>query len=74
MACPMCEAHIQDTIRNHVPGAKKVKANHVKKTAVFRTEEQIDEDALKKAIDATGYQFEGISQETVEKKGLFHRG
>ena len=69
MACPMCEAHICETIRKALPGAKKVSASHVKKEASFVTEDPVDVEALRKAIDATGYQFVSASSSPAEKKG-----
>lgn len=55
MMCGMCEAHICDTIREAVPSARKVKASKRKKEASFITEETVNEDSLRKAINATGY-------------------
>ena len=71
MMCGMCEAHIADTIRKTIPSAKKVAASRSKGEATFLTDEPIDADVLKAAIDATGYACTG--QETVpyQKKGLF---
>lgn len=71
MMCGMCEAHICETIRKTVPSAKKVSASRNKKEAVFLSEEEIDRDSLKKAIDATGYSCLGIESVPYEKKGLF---
>ena len=60
MMCGMCEAHICDTIRKTVPGAKKVKASRRKKEATFMTEEVVDAESLKAAINATGYDCLGV--------------
>ena len=73
MMCSMCEAHICDTIRKAVPAAKKVAASKGKKEASFLTEEAVDAEALKAAIDATGYTCLGIESAPYEKKGLFGR-
>ncbi len=73
MMCGMCEAHICDTIRKAVPSAKKVSASRSKKEATFLTEEAVDRDSLKAAIDATGYTCLGIESAPYEKKGLFGR-
>jgi copper chaperone len=74
MACGMCEAHIADTIRRIVPGAEKLKVSHTRSTAVFLSKEPVDEAALKAAVDATGYHYEGLVREPYEKKSFFHRG
>jgi copper chaperone CopZ len=73
MMCGMCEAHVCDAIRKAVPGAKKVAASKGKKEATFLTEEAVDCDILKMAIDATGYTCLEIESAPYEKKGLFRR-
>jgi len=73
MMCAMCEAHICETIRKAVPAAKKVTASKGKKEASFLTEEDVDLDALKAAVDATGYTCMDIRTEPYEKKGWFGR-
>lgn len=76
MMCSMCESHIKEAIRKAYPTAKKLKANHIKNVASFESEERPDDDAIKAAIEATGYDFVGIETvEAAEKKGfsLFHR-
>ena len=60
MMCGMCEAHVCDAIRKAVPSAKTVKASKRKKEATFLTEDAVDAEALKAAIDATGYDCLGI--------------
>ncbi len=73
MMCGMCEAHICDTIRKAVPSAKKVTASRAKKEASFLTDDTVDADALKSAIDATGYACLSVQSQPVEKKGWFGR-
>ena len=70
MVCSMCEAHINDTVRNTIPGAKKVSSSHKKGECVFLAE-SIPEEVLRKAIEATGYHLEKITAEEVKRKGLF---
>mgnify|MGYP000290392981 FL=1 len=73
MACSMCEAHINDTVRNAFP-VDKVSSSHAKGKTVILSKEPLDENALRTAIDATGYTAGKIHAETYEKKGLFHFG
>ena len=73
MMCSMCEAHICDAIRKTEPSAKKVAASRSKKEASFLTEETVDENRIRAAIDATGYTCLEISSAPFEKKGLFFR-
>ena len=74
MMCGMCEAHVCDAIRKAVPTARKVAASRSKKEASFLTEEAVDADRLRAAVDATGYTCLGIESAPYEKKGLFGRG
>ena len=71
MMCGMCEAHVSDAVRRAVPSAKKVSSSRSKKQTTFLTEEPVDEDALRSAIDATGYTCLEIRQEPWKKRGLF---
>ena len=71
MMCGMCETHVCDAIRKAVPTARKVGASRSKKEVSFLTEETVDTDILKAAIDATGYSCLGIETALYEKKGLF---
>ena len=65
MACSMCESHINEAVR---------KAFDVKKVTVILTEQEIDEQALRQVIDATGYRVSSIRSEPYQKKGLFSFG
>ena len=71
MMCGMCEVHVCDAIRKAVPSAKKVIASRGKKDASFLTEETVNNNCLKAAIDATGYTCLGIESAPFEKKGLY---
>lgn len=73
MFCGMCEAHINDTIRKAFPGASKVSSSSSKGQASFLSETLLEEEELKKAISATGYEFVSMKQEPYEKKSLFQR-
>ena len=70
MACSMCEAHINDTVRNAFP-VDKVSSSHAKGKTVILSKEPLDENALRAAIEATGYRVGTIHSEPYEKKGLF---
>ena len=73
MMCGMCEAHVCDAIRKAVPSAKKVSASRSKREATFLTEDAVDGEQLKAAINATGYTCLGMESVPNEKKGLFRR-
>ncbi len=72
MSCEMCEAHINNVVRTHFD-VKKVKSSRKKKETVILSENPIDEDKLRAAIDETGYTMGAVSSEPYvqEKKGLF---
>ena len=70
MMCGMCESHINDAIRRAFP-VKKVTSSHTKGETVILTESEIDEAALRAAVDATGYRVLSVKAEPYEKKGLF---
>ena len=70
MACSMCEAHINDAVRSAFP-VDKVSSSHAKGKTVILSKEPLDENALRAAIDATGYTAGEIRAAPYEKKGLF---
>lgn len=69
MACGMCEAHVNDAVRK-VFTVKKVTSSHAKGRMEILSEQPLEEEKLKVAIEATGYQVTGISSEPYEKKGF----
>ena len=73
MMCGMCEAHICDAIRKAVPDAKKVTASRGKKEASFLTENTVDPESLKAAVNATGYECQSVTSQPYEKKSWFGR-
>lgn len=52
---------------------KKVSSSHSKGQTEIIAENPLDGDALKKAIDETGYTVQSVKTEPFVKKGLFHR-
>ena len=67
MACSMCEAHINDTIRRTF-SVEKVSSSHTKGETVILSHEPLNEAALRAA---TGYAAGEIRAAPYEKKGLF---
>ena len=70
MMCGMCEAHVNDAVRKAFP-VKKVTSSHGKGETVILSDEPLDADKLREAINATGYQVGDITSAPYEKKGLF---
>ena len=70
MMCGMCESHVNDAVRKAFP-VKKVTSSHGKGQTVILTEQDLDEQAVRDAVNATGYTVTSFSKEPYEKKGLF---
>lgn len=70
MACGMCEAHVNEAVRNAFP-VKKVTSSHTKKQTVVLAEDDIDEQKLKDVIAKSGYEAVSVNREPYERKGLF---
>ena len=70
MACGMCEAHINEAVRNAFP-VKKVTSSHTRKETVILAEREIPEPALRKVIAEAGYDVMSVNWAPYEKKGLF---
>ncbi|MCD8391256.1 MAG: cation transporter [Firmicutes bacterium] len=70
MMCGMCEAHMNDAVRAAFD-VKSVKSSHKKGETVIVAENEIPEDALKAAVEKTGYKLISATSEPYKKKGLF---
>lgn len=73
MACGMCEAHINDALRQNF-AVKKVSSSHKKGETVMIVKDPPEEERLRAVIAQTGYELCGIERQPYEKKGLFGRG
>lgn len=73
MACGMCEAHINDAVRQNF-AVKKVSSSRAQGKTEIVAENPLDEERLKAVIAGAGYTVAGIHSEEYEKKGfsLFH--
>ena len=69
MMCPMCESHINDTVRNHFK-VKKVSSSHSKGTTEIISEERLDKSTLCEEIYKTGYKVLDVKTEPYEKTGF----
>ncbi|MDE5910346.1 MAG: heavy-metal-associated domain-containing protein [Lachnospiraceae bacterium] len=70
MACGMCEAHINDAVRNAFQ-VKKVTSSHTKQQTFIIAEKDIPEQELKSVVAKAGYDVISVSSEPYDKKGLF---
>lgn len=69
MMCGMCESHMNDAIRQAFP-VKKVASSHSKGEAVVLSESALDEEAVRRVIEQTGYEFKGMTAQPYEKRGF----
>ena len=72
MQCGMCEAHVNDAIRNSFK-VRKVSSSHSRGETVVTSDAPLDEQALRDTIDKTGYRLVSVAVQQEEKHGLFHR-
>ena len=73
MMCGMCEAHMNDAVRQAFP-VKKVTSSHTKGITEIVCENEIDEEKLKEIVTSLGYEIGEITKEPYKKKkflGLF---
>ena len=71
MMCGKCEAHVNEAVEKAVPGAKKVRSSHETGETSFRTDAEIDNDAIIAAVGEAGYTVTDVNVTPVEKKVLF---
>ncbi len=69
MMCGMCEAHMNDAVRNAFK-VKKVNSSHSKGETEIISENALDEAMLRETVEKTGYKLLDISSEPYEKKGF----
>ncbi len=71
MMCGKCEAHVNEAVEKAVPGAKKIRSSHETGETSFRTDTDVDSDAIIAALGEAGYTVTDVNVTPVEKKGLF---
>ena len=69
MRCGMCEAHVEEVIRNNIK-VKKIRASHIKNEVTIICEDELNLDDFKKILDPTGYKILSIEKLKAEKKIL----
>ena len=70
MMCPMCEAHVNDAVRNNLK-VKKVTSSHKNAECVVLSDAPLDESKLRTVIEKEGYTTGDITTAEEEKKGIF---
>lgn len=69
MMCGMCEAHINDAVRQNFK-VKRVTSYHSKGKTEILAENPLDDENLKAVIEKSGYTVMEIYSEPYEKKGF----
>lgn len=69
MMCGMCEAHVNDAVRDNF-SVKKVQSSRKKRECVIISDAPLDEEKLRDVISKTGYDVTDISSMPYEKKGI----
>ncbi len=64
MMCVKCEAHMNEAIRNNFP-VEEVISSHEKKETVILTTEDIPEERLRQIVTEAGYEYLGMSKESL---------
>ena len=64
MMCGMCESHVNEAVRKAFPEAKKVTSSQAKGQTVIHSEQPLDEQKLRDAINATGFGPQGFGGAT----------
>lgn len=72
MMCSMCESHVNDAVRAAMR-VKKITSSHKKGVTEILSDDTPDEEALRAAIEATGYRVLSYESTPYEKHGLFGR-
>lgn len=70
MMCGMCEAHMNDAVRNHFK-VTKVSSSHKNNSVEIISESDISRDELEKVVEQTGYKLTSYDSEPYEKKKGF---
>lgn len=70
MMCGMCEAHVNDAIRNEF-NVKKVTSSHSKGETEIISADKLDETKLGKTVEELGYTLESVKTEAYAKKRFF---
>lgn len=73
MACGMCEAHINDAVRNAF-SVKKVTSSHIKGKTEIIADTEIEEEKLRETVACAGYQVLTVEIEPYERKKWFFLG
>ena len=70
MACGMCEAHVNDAIRQNF-AVKKVQSSHTRGQCTVLAEQEFNEEKLREVLHQTGYELQGLEKSEVQSKGGF---
>lgn len=70
MMCSMCEAHVNEKLKEAFPEINKVTSSHSKGITIIISDQEYTEEELHAVLDHTGYQLVSVETEPYEKKGF----
>ncbi len=70
MMCGMCEAHMNNAVRNNFK-IKKVESSHTKGITVIVSADEIDREKLTEVTSSLGYKITSFKTEQEQKRRLF---
>ena len=73
MACSMCEAHVNDAIRQNFK-VKRIRSSHAKGQCELTAEQELDEQKLKAVLQGIGYELQSVEKTTAPEKGSANGG
>lgn len=64
----MCEAHVNDAIRQNFK-VKKIRSSHTKGQCELTAEQELDEQKLSAVLQGIGYELQAVEKSAVPEKG-----
>ncbi len=72
MMCGMCEAHMNDAVRENFK-VKKVQSSHTEKQTVIISHDTITEEKMEEVVASLGYKMTSFKSEEYKKRSLFSK-
>lgn len=69
----MCEAHVNDAIRQNFK-VKKIRSSHAKGQCELTAEQELDGQKLSAVLQGIGYELQAVEKSAVPEKGSANGG
>lgn len=70
MMCEKCAAHVVEALKK-IPGVKTAEASNKDKQAIVTAKDNVTDSDVTAAVAEAGYTVTELTEENIEKKGLF---